>query len=516
MKWLKRRLRQLGWLLGIIAILVALFIGVEHVRGHQALKARLGELKAKGEQFAVAALEPHRSSGERNAALALLALTNDLSRLQSNLLVLPPTGRFTAPGRVMTVWQFQEWSENKKTNDWPHLTQTMQRSQDVLQSIHAALQRPEWDGGFDYQKGFCDFRYQPIAHLRVASRILSAALACDLRQGRTNEAVEMLTDAVRLVRAQKDERLILSQLVRLTCATVAWNSTWEMLQTNVASERQLAGLQAAWREIDFGTDMARAMEMERAMALEAFIFTARFGAGKNSQIDLMEKSEALLGDQFSFLPTHGVLLHWIHLPLWRVAWAEQDARRGLDRWQEVVETERITRTNSWVAAKDMARLVDAAAAESPWLEAGIEDAAPKQSLYDRWRYLLSNQATGFKATIVRKVVEAETARRMMVTALALKRYLLRHGQPAVSLDALVPELLSALPIDGMDGKPLRYRLNPDGTFLLYSVGEDGEDNGGDSRLVKGKTTFTKIWDGQDAIWPTVALPEEAAKAAWRK
>ena len=104
----------------------------------------------------------------------------------------------------------------------------------------------------------------------------------------------------------------------------------------------------------------------------------------------------------------------------------------------------------------------------------------------------------------------------MVTVLALKRYHLRHNQPASTLEVLVPEQLPAVPIDGMDGNPLRYRLNPDGTFLLYSVGEDGHDDSGDSTLANGRTKFTQIWDGNDAVWPSPARPEEAARAIWIK
>jgi hypothetical protein len=77
-------------------------------------------------------------------------------------------------------------------------------------------------------------------------------------------------------------------------------------------------------------------------------------------------------------------------------------------------------------------------------------------------------------------------------------------------------------MDVMDGKPLRYRLNPDGTFLLYSVGEDGVDNGGDltptesivrSRIHPWLATDAHSrakawWLARDAVWPMPATPEE--------
>jgi hypothetical protein len=80
-----------------------------------------------------------------------------------------------------------------------------------------------------------------------------------------------------------------------------------------------------------------------------------------------------------------------------------------------------------------------------------------------------------------------------VTAIALKRYQLRHGNYPTDLSMLVPEFLSTVPRDPVDGKLLRYRLNPDGTFLLYSVGEDGKDDGGDASLPKSINGSNFYW-----------------------
>lgn len=61
----------------------------------------------------------------------------------------------------------------------------------------------------------------------------------------------------------------------------------------------------------------------------------------------------------------------------------------------------------------------------------------------------------------------------------------------------------------MDGKPLRYQPRPDGTFLLYSVGEDGEDNGGDPTSTQVANDRNKFWwKGRDAVWPMPATAAE--------
>lgn len=64
-----------------------------------------------------------------------------------------------------------------------------------------------------------------------------------------------------------------------------------------------------------------------------------------------------------------------------------------------------------------------------------------------------------------------------LTAVALELYHRRHGAYPESLEALVPSLVPAMPLDVFDGAPLKYALR-DGRPLLYSIGTDRKDDGG--------------------------------------
>ena len=96
-----------------------------------------------------------------------------------------------------------------------------------------------------------------------------------------------------------------------------------------------------------------------------------------------------------------------------------------------------------------------------------------------------------------------TQHQMATTAIALKRHALKHGQPPANLAALVPEFLSTLPTDLMDGQALRYRPNADGTFVLYSVGENLRDEGGDftTESANDRRQEGTPWSGRDWVWP---------------
>ncbi len=84
-----------------------------------------------------------------------------------------------------------------------------------------------------------------------------------------------------------------------------------------------------------------------------------------------------------------------------------------------------------------------------------------------------------------------------LAALAAERYRLAHGDWPRALADLVPANLPAVPLDPIDGAPLRYRRTNDGA-VIWSVGEDGHDDGGVPNLPPGEwkrrdVVFT-LWD----------------------
>src|SRR5439155_20276039 len=70
------------------------------------------------------------------------------------------------------------------------------------------------------------------------------------------------------------------------------------------------------------------------------------------------------------------------------------------------------------------------------------------------------------------------------------------------------------PIDFLDGKPLRYRRTDDGHFVLYSVGLDCVDNGGEMRQPRRREVPYEVpsgfgfRQGPDLVWPRPASTAE--------
>jgi hypothetical protein len=242
-----------------------------------------------------------------------------------------------------------------------------------------------------------------------------------------------------------------------------------MLQATGWNDSQLAELQHSWEAVDLLQGLERAFLGERASGMEA---TSRLQAGEVP--GLPTNSVGAKVYEFALLP-NDVLFRTRNLQ------GRVEAVRALCAnrpWQGV--------------AKTMEKL-DAE------IEAKLQ--GPQHFLY-----LLSSASVPSYRLPVLETVQTETKRRLAVCAIALKRYQLKHGRFPTRLDALVPAFVATVPVDPMNGAPLGYFLNRDGMFTLYSVGEDGKDEGGDPSAVTSATgspapAAPRAWPGRDTVWP---------------
>ena len=95
-----------------------------------------------------------------------------------------------------------------------------------------------------------------------------------------------------------------------------------------------------------------------------------------------------------------------------------------------------------------------------------------REIADRWRWAVR------RAALTQFFIDAAR------NACALERYRLANGALPDSLDALQPAFLEHLPNDVLDGKPLRYRRDSKGGYVLYSIGWNHTDDRGTVALRK--------------------------------
>ena len=180
---------------------------------------------------------------------------------------------------------------------------------------------------------------------------------------------------------------------------------------------------------------------------------------------------------------------------WRFTWGGQAENHYLNYSQKFVSASRKAAINK--SAVEFAPAV-----------ADFENCFASAGVYSQARFFLTKLLLPTWPSIERKALCAESEKALVLAAIALKRYDFRYGKPAPQLSALVPDFLASVPIDYLSGKPLNYRLNPDGTWVLYSVGEDGNDDGGVLRPDGTFWSHRGIWNGEDAVWPMPASKQE--------
>ena len=95
---------------------------------------------------------------------------------------------------------------------------------------------------------------------------------------------------------------------------------------------------------------------------------------------------------------------------------------------------------------------------------------------------------------VKKIAAIQASIDLARVACALERYRLAHGEYPETLDTLAPQFIAQLPHDIINGQPLHYRREASGQFILYSVGWNETDDGGQVVLSKGGSVDQKNGD----------------------
>jgi len=86
----------------------------------------------------------------------------------------------------------------------------------------------------------------------------------------------------------------------------------------------------------------------------------------------------------------------------------------------------------------------------------------------------------FKANVT--ALKNEDLIRQLKIYLALEQYNRTNGIYPTNLDALIPDFLEEIPLDVFSRKPHQYRLQDTDHFILYSIGRNQKDDGGDLEL----------------------------------
>ncbi len=118
-----------------------------------------------------------------------------------------------------------------------------------------------------------------------------------------------------------------------------------------------------------------------------------------------------------------------------------------------------------------------------WMDA-YRELAERVGYLSWWKLETTAYAGSFPkvAEIMLKVASSTCVVR---AALAIERYHLAEGKLPDNLDNIAPRFIDVVPTDPFTGKPVIYKRVGDG-YMVYSVGDDGEDNSGLRRNAEGR------------------------------
>ncbi len=475
-----------------VVTLVAVPVGT-HYRAKARAEAYRRQLEANGEPTNLARLQPVFSPEEIRVGFELRAA----AALFRGAYTSAPAMKFLAPGRALAVCREEVLPTDESTNLWPGLELLVQQNQPALVQLRTAMAGS--DGfGFNLDYGLGPNLLLPhLAQMKASVQWLYLSAIIELHAGRTSNAWEDLEALTRIVAGFRKESLMISELVRIATAAIAIIPTWEALQSRGWNDEQLKELQEQWQGLDLLSQAEVVLRSERLSLAKTFeagrhSFSAvNFVAGTGSSgfSELAQVGKEIVND-----PGKGFAAALHRYPGY---W-------GWRYWQSYEDE--IAHGKIIQAAIDALRRARAAgipaAAVSDFEASAARVSAAYPSAFKWMEYSPSTLHSRFLVRI--RTVEIERA--LLICALALKRYELKHSQYPTDLSALVPEFVTQPPRDPMDGKPLRYRLNPDGTFLLYSIGENGVDDGGNPAPLKEAPR--QWWRSRDAVWPWPASREE--------
>lgn len=498
-------------LIGLAAALGIVFVTA--VAHHFQLKAAVNryraELKAKGELIELAAVLPPSLSKEKNAAQfftnAVFALNTNQGVLWSNQ---PPVMRMVSPGKAMVGWMqpfICDYPGGGASNSWAEIDAALADEERGLSLLRKLPDQPVFDFRLNYDGGFTKMKFSPLAPAKQATMRLEASTSANLRHKNTQTAGRDIQAILAITQGFSHDRILISELVRLALLQIAIASTWEFLQSTNVTVDELDALQSGWEKTEIIQPFERAILVESAVG--AIELEAMRTNGLQTYIQpvkelgLIETEKGLMAD----------LKVKYKCFMWRWWWSYPDQLRSIRAEQALLQATRQMQTNQsfYSANSELEKQI-----ESLGIQPDSDDSFwfgdPVKADF---RFILSSSVVVFERAF-NKVAKTETARQTTITAIALKRFQLKRGNYPAHLAELTPEFLASVPLDSIDGQLLRYRRNADGTFLLYSIGENGKDDGGNPSLEDNAKSKSLQWQNANAldwVWPQPATEAEIQK-----
>ncbi|HTU90843.1 MAG TPA: hypothetical protein VMF69_12260 [Gemmataceae bacterium] len=330
--------------------------------------------------------------------------------------------------------------EQLAPEDFAQANQELEKVRPALEEARKLSKMPRGRHRILYERNTLETRLNDQGESR---RIAILLVYDSLRHNQNGDGKNALTScraALNAARSIGDEPVTLSQLIRNAGVIISCQAIERTLAQSEPPPEELISLQRVWEMEDAHPDLLIVMRGERAM------WHALFNAIEDGDVSLNGLEDVRWG-----------WFDYALISIWRMD----------------------TREDHVLMLSLMARAI--ANAQLPMHEQIEAERQLDREVQEVRRLPRPPILTGLLMSTMSK--RGESSRRThacircTIVALAAERYRRECGAWPDTLEKLCPKYLTAVPLDPFDGEPLRYLRLKDGV-IIYSVGQDAVDNGG--------------------------------------
>ena len=429
----RRKLKTSHILILLIAILVTGFVAFRFIMRAK-LQGKLDAISATGLPVTCAELDEWYTipeSAENAANTIIESFSHYCEWEEEKADLLPAVGKAKLPARTEPL--------EEETKDL--ISRYLADNQAALELLHkgAAIEHSRYP--IDLSKGF-EALMPDLSNIREGAKLLKLEAVLHAENAEAQSAARSITSTFGLARSLSKEPILVSQLVRIACQGLAASTLEHAVNRTEFTDEQLINLGQTLADAEDHSAMTRAFAGERCVGASIFKKPSaqilQVVNGGSSQLSVL----AFTGYKFAGL-------------------ADMDAIVYLDFMDDYIKA------------------MELAPQQRQERGQAIENRFEGTSRIHVILRMIMPALSRVTTIDIRGMAQLRTAR----TALAIERYRLATGRLPRTLAELIPAYLKTIPEDPFNGQDLQYRKRDVG-FVVYSVGEDGNDDGGKERSRK--------------------------------
>jgi hypothetical protein len=364
------------------------------------------------------------------------------------------------PGETFMTSSWPPRGRTLTERDHRELMDLVADDQTALQLLHAAQAFNRSRYPIDLKQGALTL-LPHLSKLKRAVSLLAAEAVLAAADGNTEGATKAVLAAGHAADSVAEEPILISQLLRMACWGIIESRLERVLNLTTLPGKELALLQKMFSEAESRQGFLRGLVGEQASGIAFF-------SERKQQNELFPGASPSSSGRWQQLPT----------PIFI----------GLLKTTGLFQKDKAFYLDVMAANIAAAEVPFPARVKQSQLTAGM--LPPGNRFYIISRIILPALSRAFT-----RDADAVARLRVAQAVLAVERFRLSHGGVLPSsLEELVPTYLSSVPADPYDGKPLRFKRS-DSSYVIYSIGSDGTDNGGIESTAKNRAggydiTFT--------------------------